>query len=83
MNITQIDHESDKKIYTLLSTYHIDLVTSFSSGDDKIPLEFIEPPNSPRVSLDGSLCIVTGIYDFVDASYLSQREAELLVNSEQ
>ena len=45
--------------------------------------EYLAMPNNPRVSLDGSIAIATGIYDSPECKHITQSEAEKLMQTKE
>ncbi|WP_422452433.1 hypothetical protein [Endozoicomonas sp. ALC066] len=71
--------EVEPKLYTLFSYYHHNFVHAAEEREGaETFLPWMASPNSPRISLDGQMGIVTGIFEFEGAIHLTQSEAESL-----
>ena len=66
--------------YTVFSFYHANFIHGIEDRHGEIvELEYMYHPNKPRLSVDGLNGIVTGIFDIQGAAYLTQKEAEDLM----
>ncbi|WP_257285993.1 hypothetical protein [Endozoicomonas sp. SESOKO1] len=69
------------KRYTVFSMSTLKRQVALLKDDMELP-EIISPPNNPRLSLDGTRGIVTGIFENAPyAKLLTQSEAEELVTT--
>ena len=74
----------EPKLYTVFNLGSVQEAMSYTDREDNpITFEFMEMPHNPRISLDGTQGICTGIFgEAPDCCHLTQEEAEALMSSD-